>query len=262
MARVTVDLNCDVGELPGEFGRQSDAELMRYVSSANIACGGHAGDEGIIRQTISTAKSLGVSVGAHPGYSDRNGFGRTAVELSTREITTLVAEQITRLRRIAEIQSLQITHVKPHGALYNQAAISTDVAAAICDAILAVDRRLLLYGLSGSPWLIAGRKSGLTTVSEVFADRNYLPDGTLVPRTMPNALLVEPSLVARRVIEMVTGSFVVAVDGTRIPVLAETVCIHGDHPQAVAISAAVRTALENAGIEVVSPPALASREQG
>jgi UPF0271 protein len=243
-----VDLNADVGEGVGD-----DAGLMPYLSSANIACGYHAGNAAVMRHVIAFARRHQVAVGAHPGFQDRKGFGRRELTMTAAEVEGLVSRQIHTLAEAATEKGVRVTHVKPHGALYNMAARDAGLAAAIARSVAAVDRTLLLFGLAGSNLIDEGRKAGLRTVSEVFADRGYRADGSLVPRTEPGAVLDDSDLVVSRALAMVREGAVLAVDGTRVPLEVETICIHGDTPGAVDFARQLRAALNAAGVEVVAP---------
>ena len=243
-----IDLNADVGELIGD-----DEGVMPFVSSANVACGFHAGNPQTMRTTVQLAQGLGVAIGAHPSFQDRDGFGRREMRISTAELETLVAYQIGALSVVASALGSRLSHVKPHGALYNMAARNAAMADAIARAVQTVDASLVLFGLSGSQLVAAGERAGLAVASEVFADRGYTPDGSLAPRGTPGAVLTEVVDVAQRAVDMATGQGVVSVDGTTIRVKADTICIHGDTPGAAALARAVRSALTGAGIRVVSP---------
>ena len=243
-----IDLNADVGESIGD-----DEGVMPFVSSANIACGFHAGNPQVMRSTAQLAQSLGVSIGAHPSFQDRDGFGRREMQISTAELERLVAYQIGALAMVASALGTRLNHVKPHGALYNMAARDVAMADAVARAVQTVDASLVLYGLSGSQLVAAGERAGLAVASEVFADRGYRADGSLAPRGAPGAVLTDVADVAQRAVDMATGQGVVSVDGTTIRVKADTICIHGDTPGAAALARAVRSALTGAGIRVVSP---------
>lgn len=243
-----VDLNADVGE-----GMGDDAAIMQYLSSANVACGYHAGNAAVMRTTIGFAQRHQVAVGAHPGFQDRKSFGRRELTMTAAEIEELIGRQVHTLAEAAAEKGVRVTHVKPHGALYNMAARDAGLASAIARSVAAVDRSLLLFGLAGSRLIDEGRKAGLRTVSEVFADRAYRADGSLVPRTEPGAVLEDSGLVTSRALEMVRDRAVAAVDGTRVPLDVETICIHGDTPGAVEFARQLRAALASAGVEVVAP---------
>jgi UPF0271 protein len=245
---VQIDLNADVGEGIGD-----DVGVVPLVSSANVACGFHAGNPLLMRSTVRLARRHGVAVGAHPGFHDVEGFGRRDMHLTTAELENLLAYQIGALAAVAALEGGRISHVKPHGALYNMAARDADMAGAIARAVRAVDPALVLFGLSGSQLIAAGERSGLRVASEVFADRGYRADGSLAPRGTAGAILTDPADVARRAVRMAKGEGVTAVDGTTIRVVADTICIHGDTPGAAPLAAAVRAALQAASIDVRSP---------
>ena len=243
-----IDLNADLGELIGD-----DEGVVPSVSSANVACGFHAGNPAIMRTTVQLSRRHGVAVGAHPSFRDMEGFGRREMHVEAAELESLVAYQIRALSAIALEEGLRLNHVKPHGALYNMAARDAGMADAIARAVRTVDASLVLFGLSGSELTAAGQRAGLRVASEVFADRGYRPDGTLAPRGTPGAVLTDVAEVVQRAIGMATGQAVTAVDGTSVSVRADTICIHGDTPGAAALARAVRGALAAAGIEVRPP---------
>jgi len=242
-----VDLNCDMGE-----GCGNDSELLDYVTSANIACGFHAGDEETMRRTAEAALAKGVAIGAHPSFPDRENFGRTKMHLSTQEVFDIVTEQVNAMRGICQGLETILNHVKPHGALYNMAADDAKLARAIADAVKSIDPELVMYGLSGSYLISEAQKLGLKTSSEVFADRTYTADGKLTPRSQPNALIAGTGDAINQVLQMVNGGTVTATTGATVPIVAETVCIHGDGPHAVEFAKAIRTQLDREGIEVRS----------
>lgn len=243
----TIDINCDMGE-----GCPNDADLMDYVSSVNIACGAHAGDAEIMRRTVACAVEKGVAIGAHPGYADRENFGRFAIEMSHTEIYDLITEQLNTLKKIADDAGGEIGHVKPHGALYNQSARETDLAAVIAQAVFDIDPNLILFGLSGSVSITEAEKSGLRTASEVFADRTYRSDGSLMPRTEPNALIHDADAAISQVMQMINAGTVTATDGSVIPITADTICIHGDADNALEFATAIRRSLKAANINVAA----------
>jgi UPF0271 protein len=248
---ITVDLNSDLGESFGAWPMGDDAAMLGIATSANVACGFHAGDPDIMRKTIALAKARGVSVGAHPGYHDLQGFGRRAIPgLTSAEIENLVAYQIGALQAIAALAGHRVTHVKAHGALSNVGCADDMTARAIAAAIKAVDPRLIFVVLPNSALARAGEASGLRLVSEVFADRAYDDDAALVSRGKPGAVLHDASPIAERVVRMVQDRAIVSVTGKTIKVDVDTVCIHGDTPGAVEIARAVRQALEAQGIAV------------
>ncbi len=248
-----VDLNCDIGESYGAWTIGSDEAVLPWVTSASIACGFHAGDPGVMRSTVALASAHGVSIGAHPGLPDLVGFGRRELAVSPQEVFDMVVVQVGALQATARCSGATVRHVKPHGALYNMAAQRRDLADAIARAITAVDPSLMLIGLSGSALIDAGRQYDLRTVSEVFADRNYRSDGTLVPRSMPGALIADATRAAARVVQMVVDGTVTAIDGAVVPLVAESICIHGDAAGAPQFARQIRTTLQAAGIAVLAP---------
>ncbi len=246
--RYTVDLNCDLGE-----GCGNDAELMRLISSANIACGYHAGDDDTIKRTIDLALENNVAIGAHPGYKDKKNFGRTAMSLAFGEIHDIVIDQILKLKHFCEASGAKLRHIKPHGALYNQAAREREIAAAIVDAVRAVDPQLVFFGLSGSVMIDEAEQVGLPTASEVFADRTYKSDGTLTPRTEQNALIEDETTSITQVMDMVKYGRVRSVDAIMVALDAETICLHGDGRHAVQFAQNIRDSLTVSGIEIAPP---------
>ncbi|MBA3849852.1 MAG: LamB/YcsF family protein [Opitutus sp.] len=240
-----IDLNCDLGE-----GAGHDAELMPLITSANIACGAHAGDEATMRATVGLALRHGVAIGAHPGFADRGNFGRRELPLSPRESGNLVLEQTRRLQALAQEAGARVTHVKPHGALYNLSARDAAVARAIAAAVHECDPRLMLFGLAGSWSLTAARERGLRAAGEVFADRAYEPDGSLTPRSRADALIADEAACVAQVLRLVCEGRVRSVSGADVAIAADTVCLHGDGAHAVAFARRLRTALADAGVEV------------
>jgi UPF0271 protein len=238
-----VDLNCDLGE-----GAGHDAELMPLVTSANIACGGHAGDRETMRATVELARRHGVAVGAHPGFADPAHFGRRELALAPEAAAELVLDQVSTLRAVALGLGVTVRHVKPHGALYNLAARDRRLAAAIAEAVRRVDPGLILVGLAGSELLAAGREGGLRVASEAFADRAYRADGSLVPRGEAGALLADPAAAAAQALRLAREGRVRAGDGADVAVVADTLCLHGDGPSAVAFARRLRAELAAAGI--------------
>jgi len=243
MARI--DLNCDLGE-----GAGHDAELMPLITSANIACGAHAGDEATMRATLELARRHGVAVGAHPGFADRENFGRRELALVPDAIRELVRDQTRRLQELARASGLAVTHVKPHGALYNLAARDAAVAHAVAVAVKECGTQLVLFGLAGSLGLQVAADAGLRTASEVFADRTYQPDGALTPRSRPDALVTEEAAAVAQVLRFVREGRVRATTGVEVPVRADTVCLHGDGAHAVEFARRLRAELARAGIAV------------
>ncbi len=246
----SIDLNADMGESFGAWQMGRDAELMDLVSSINVACGFHAGDATVLRQTVETAIGKGVKIGAHPSFPDLQGFGRREMKLSPAEIFDIVLFQVATVKGICEAFGARLNHVKPHGALYNQAAKDREIARAIAEAVKKIDGNLVLYGLSGSFLIAEAESAGLETASEVFADRTYQTDGSLTPRTRPDALITDADAAIRQVIGMITNSTVRSVEGVPVPIRAETVCIHGDSPHAVEFATKIRNALIAIGIAV------------
>ncbi len=240
-----IDLNCDLGE-----GYANDAELMKLISSANVACGFHAGDIDTMKRTVELALTHNVAIGAHPGYADREGFGRNSYSSSPSDVFAIVREQILTLTDVCKDLDAKLHHVKPHGALYNQAARSPELATAIAESVRDVDATLILYGLAGSALISEAKAVGLTTASEVFADRTYALDGTLTPRSEPNALIDDVDRAASQVMEMIELGTVAATGGEMIPITAETICIHGDGPNAVTFARSIRNTLMTKGIRI------------
>ncbi len=240
-----IDLNCDLGE-----GAGHDAELMPWITSANIACGAHAGDESTMRDTVALAKKHGVSAGAHPGLDDRKNFGRLERPVMPDEVYQLVLTQTRRLQQIAGAAAVRVKHVKLHGALYNMAARNTLLAEATANAVYEADPRLVLFGLAGSHLLSAGRAAGLTVASEVFADRTYQADGTLTSRARPDALIEREEIATAQALRMIREGKVRATDGADVTLQADTVCLHGDGARAVESARRLNAELRQAGIEV------------
>ena len=245
-----VDLNSDVGESFGAYTIGQDPILLTHITSANVACGFHAGDPGVMRATVALAKQHGIAVGAHPGFPDLVGFGRRELQATPREVEDFVVYQIGALTAIAATQGIRLQHVKPHGALFNMAVRDNELADAIARATAAVDRSLIFFGLPGSELIAAGRRAGLRTASEVFADRAYEPDGTLVSRRKAGAVIHDPDAVVQRVVRMATDRTVVAVDGSIVRLELDTICVHGDTPGAAELAARIRQALNAAGVNV------------
>ena len=240
-----IDLNCDLGEAAGH-----DAELMPLITSANIACGAHAGDEATMRASVALAQRHGVRIGAHPGVEDRENFGRRELAISPVEAGLLVFGQIQRLQRIAAETGVRVHHVKLHGALYNLAARDYDLAVMIAGAIQTTDRDPLMYSPAGSQLVRAANLIGLKVASEVFADRTYQCDGSLTPRARADALITDEELAVAQVLRMVREGVVRSTDGIDVPITADTVCLHGDGPQAVAVARRLRHELARAEIEI------------
>lgn len=242
-----LDLNCDVGELPEAVADGTQEAILRQVTSANIACGGHAGNSQMMRATIEQAQRCGAAIGAHPGYEDRANFGRIALALSGEELAASVYRQVVALAEIAAQCGAGIGHVKPHGALYNQAARDRLIARAVAEGVARWRRDVVLVGLAGSVMLEEFRAAGFAVAAEGFADRKYEADGSLRARKFRDALLHEPAEAAAQALRIAKQGSVVAANGAVIPLKVETICIHGDTPGAAQIAAAVRRALEDAG---------------
>ena len=245
-----IDINADLGESPEALASGADFELMRYITSANVACGGHAGDESTMRQTVEAAKKLNGAVGAHPSYPDRENFGRLESPMPPEALEGSVREQIAALAAIAARFGLRLIHVKPHGALYHATNKGREIALAVGRAVQAVDRQLIMVGQAGAPALEIWRGMGLRCATEAFADRTYERDGTLRKRTLPGALLDTPDRAARQALDIVLRHKVVAGDGSELPVMAQTICIHSDTPGAAAIARKVSEGLRAAGVQV------------
>ena len=245
-----VDLNCDMGESFGVYSLGCDEEILPYVTSVNIACGFHAGDPATMRRTVRLALRHGVAIGAHPGLPDLHGFGRRRMDLSPEEAYDLVVYQTGALWAFVRSEGGRLRHVKAHGALYNMAARSRELAEAIAEAVYRVDPELILFGPASGELLEAGRRIGLRTVSEAFADRSYERDGSLTPRRLPDALVTDAEEAARRAVRMVREGRVRSRQGEDVAIAAGTICIHGDGPNAPAFARAIRRALEREGIAV------------
>ena len=247
---LTIDLNCDMGESFGPWQMGNDAGVLPYVTSANIACGFHAGDPGIMRQTVAMAIDHGVALGAHPGLPDLQGFGRRAMDIRPDEVYDLVIYQTGALAGVAASQGARLHHVKAHGALYNMAAANPDIAAAIARAVHDIDSGLILYVLAGSELVTAGQDAGLTIAQEVFADRTYQDNGLLTPRKQSNAMITEVDEAIAQVLQMVQEGHVTALSGKQVSVQANTLCLHGDQPGAVNFAKALRHSFDTEGITV------------
>ena len=250
---ISVDLNCDMGESFGPWKMGRDSELMDCVSSVNIACGFHAGDASTMRETVETAVAKGVAIGAHPGYPDLQGFGRRNMSLSPQEVFDIVVYQVAAMKGICEASGSTLRHVKPHGALYNQAAKDERLARSIAEAVRKIDASLIVFGLSGSLFISESEKLGLRTASEAFADRTYQHDGSLTPRTLAGALITNTEMAARQALRMVKDQTVETVDGGVISFKAETICIHGDGEYALEFAREIRNTLLNCNISISAP---------
>jgi 5-oxoprolinase (ATP-hydrolysing) subunit A len=247
---VRIDLNADLGESFGTWVLGDDAAMLDVVTSANVACGFHAGDATTIRRTVALAADRGVVVGAQVSYRDLAGFGRRRIDMDPTDLTADVLYQLGALEAMCRVAGTRVAYLKPHGALYSTAAVDEAQARAVVEAVVAYDRTLPVLGLPGSVLLRVAEAEGLTTVGEAFADRGYTATGHLVPRTQAGALLTDPRVAAERVVRIATEGTVTSVDGMLVAVPARSVCTHGDTPDAVALARAVRTALEGAGITV------------
>jgi UPF0271 protein len=247
-----IDINCDMGESFGPWTMGADEQVMPNITSANIACGAHAGDPSVMRRTIQLARAAGVAIGAHPGFPDLQGFGRREIDIAVSEVEDSVLAQIGALAAIARSEGMTLQHVKAHGALYNMAARSRPLADAIARAIKAFDASLVMFGLPNSPMIEAARDAGLRVAAEGFADRAYQLDGSLTPRTQPGALIHDPATVVERAQRMVRGGVVQTADGREVALKIDTICVHGDTPGAADLTRRLRAALTGAGA-IVQP---------
>jgi 5-oxoprolinase (ATP-hydrolysing) subunit A len=247
-----IDLNSDLGESFGPWPMGQDEALMASISSANVACGFHAGDPGAMRATIALAREKGVAIGAHPGFPDLVGFGRRELKATPQEVEDLVLYQVAALAGMAAAQGVTLQHVKAHGALYNMACRDRTLADAIAKAVASIDRSLILFGLPGSDLLRAGQAAGLTVAAEVFADRSYDADGSLTSRQKPGSVIHDTATVVARAVTMARDKQVVAVDGSTIGLQADTMCLHGDTPGAAALAKEIRRGLEAAGLRIAA----------
>lgn len=249
-AMFTVDLNCDMGESFGAYKIGTDEEILAFVTSANVACGFHAGDPATMRKTVRLALEKGVAIGAHPGLPDLAGFGRRHMNISPQEAYDMTVYQIGALYGFVKAEGGDLQHVKPHGALYNMAAKNFELANAIAEAVYKVDPGLVLFGLSGSELVKAGKSIGLQTANEVFADRTYQQDGTLTPRRQRDALITDQNKAVQQVVRMVKEGKVLSQQGVDVSIQADTVCIHGDGSHALAFARQIREFLEASGVAV------------
>lgn len=256
MSKLKVNLNSDLGESYGAWTMGDDAAMLAVVTTANVACGFHAGDWAVMQQTVDEAVKNGVSIGAHPSYPDLQGFGRRPMTMSNREVESLIAYQVGALIGVAATRGGKVTHVKPHGAINNKAAVDADLAAAIARGIAGVSRDLIFLAPAGSAMIEAGRRANLPVAQEVFADRNYDDDGNLVPRGKPDAMVHDNEQALQNVLRMVQEKAIVALSGKRIPCAVDSICVHGDSAGAVAMARHVRAGLERAGVEIVTLPAM------
>lgn len=246
----SIDLNCDLGESFGAYTIGMDSAVIPYITSANVACGYHAGDPLVMQKTVAACKAHGVHIGAHPGYPDLMGFGRRNIAATPAEVKAYVQYQVGALSAFCAAAGVPLCHVKPHGAMYNMAARDESLARAICEGILEVNPKLTLLALSGSAMVSAAHALGLSVKSEVFADRSYQADGTLVPRSRPGAMITDEDEAIARVIRMAKEGVVRSVDGVDVPLTADSVCVHGDGEKALAFVRRIRAALTDADIEV------------
>jgi UPF0271 protein len=247
-----IDLNCDMGELPEAIADGTQESLMSSITSVNIACGGHAGDEQTMNTTVEQALRWKLAIGAHPGYADRANFGRLELKLPLSEIAASILEQVQALARVADRCGARVVHVKPHGALYNQAVGNREIAVAIAEGVARWSRDVVLVGLAGSPMLDVFREAAFAVAAEAFADRRYEPDGTLRSRKFENALIRDPEEAGRQALSMVERGAVVAHDGSEVTIDARTICIHGDTPGAPEIAATVARFLRGSGVRLCS----------
>jgi len=250
MMSLSIDLNCDMGESFGAWAMGQDADILPLVSSANIACGFHAGDPSTMRKTVALAVANGVAIGAHPGLPDLAGFGRRNMDITPQQAYDMVVVQIGALAATAASQGARLHHVKAHGALYNMAARDPALARGLAQAVYDVDPRLVFYAPASSAMARAAEELGLTVAHEVFADRSYQPDGNLTPRNHPGAMIVDVQASIRQALQLVVEGCVTAVDGSFVAMEADTLCIHGDQPGAVEFARAIRAAFQEADIQV------------
>jgi UPF0271 protein len=249
----TIDLNCDMGEAYGNYAMPYDDILMDYITSANIACGYHAGDPSVMQRTVAMAAKKGVAIGAHPGLPDLQGFGRREIKISANEAYQITLYQIGALHAFVKAANGKLSHVKPHGALYNMAAKDAVLAEAIALAVYDFDPKLLLYALAGSQMITAAKQIGLTPVSEVFADRTYQDDGLLTPRTHNDAMITDDEKATAQVLMMIKEQQVVSTNNKIVPLKAETLCLHGDGEHAVTFAKQISQQLKREGILIKAP---------
>lgn len=245
-----IDLNSDLGESFGAYHIGDDERVLSFVTSANIACGFHAGDPVVMQDTVTKAIEKGVAIGAHPGYPDLMGFGRRHISISHKEAKAYMMYQIGALKAIVEAHGGKLQHVKPHGALYNTAAKEAGLAKALAEAVYAIDKDLIFVGLSGSNMIEEARKVGLRVANEVFADRAYDKKGFLVPRTQEGAVITDEAICIERVLKMVNEGYVESIEGVMIPLKADTICVHGDNEKAALFAERLKETLYNGGVHV------------
>lgn len=248
--KLQIDLNCDLGESFGHYTLGMDAELLPLASSCNIACGMHAGDPVVMRETVRLAKAAGVALGAHPGYPDLQGFGRRDMSLSPHEVYSFVLYQVGALAGFCAAEGVALSHVKPHGQLYNRCAIDYPLAQAVAQAVKDFDNGLILVGLANGELIRAGQDIGLSVAQEFFMDRAYTDEGVLVSRALPGALIEDTDFALERVKQVIETGKVESISGKAIEVQADTICVHGDGPQAIAYVARIREELKAAGISI------------
>ena len=248
-----IDLNCDMGESYGAWKMGADAEVMPFISSANIACGFHAGDPATIRKTVRLAVDRGVAVGAHPSLPDLMGFGRRAMRISPQEMYDLIIYQAGAVEAFARVAGTKLHHVKCHGALYNMAAVDEGLSEAMVRAVRDLGAGLMLYALSNSLTMKIAKQQNIPVAGEVFADRGYSDDGTLAPRDKPGGMIEEPMAAVKQALAMIEEGCVASLSGKRVAVSADTMCLHGDQPGAVAFAQALRKAFAERGIAVAAP---------
>ena len=246
----SIDLNSDMGESFGAYKIGGDEEIIKYVTTANVACGWHAGDPMVMDKVVRMAKERGVAVGAHPGYPDLMGFGRRNMVCSPKEVKAYIQYQMGALKAFTAAHGVKLQHCKPHGALYNMAGKDMDLAMAIAEGIYSVDKDVILLGLAGSKMLEAGKQVGLRVASEVFADRAYQADGSLVPRSKPGAVIHDKDEAIARTIRMVTEGKVTAITGEEVSIDAHSICVHGDNPSAVEFVKNIRAKLQEQGVTI------------
>lgn len=247
-----VDLNSDLGESYGRYTIGMDERIIPLVTSANVACGYHASDPVVMQKTVREAKKAGIGVGAHPGFPDLMGFGRRNMAVTPEEAKAYVKYQLGALQAFAKAHGVKIQHVKPHGALYNMAAVDEKLAKAMCEAVYEVDKDIIFMGLAGSKMITAAEEIGLKAASEVFADRAYNDDGTLVSRKLPGAVIKDKELAIKRVVRMVKEGKVESINGKDIDIKADSICVHGDNPKALEFVKNIRETLEKEGVTISS----------
>src|SRR6056297_930579 len=247
-----VDINCDYGESYGIYKLSDNERILEYATSLNVACGFHGGDPVVMDKTVKKALEKGVAVGAHPGYPDLMGFGRRHIKLSPYEAKVYMKYQIGALKGFVESYGGKLQHVKPHGALYNDAAKDYELAYAIAEAVYEIDKDLIFFGISNQKTIEAAKEIGLKTANEVFADREYNDDGTLVSRSIKNSVITDRNKSVNRVIDMVRNNFVTTINGNRIEIIPDTICVHGDNENSLELIKEIRFNLEKIGIEVSS----------